>query len=122
MQIRYSGPGAQELPSGLSINDVRTWPIEVAVDDILILQIAGPTSIQVIERLLGQGLRDLDFLAVRGIAVAQLLVPADALAVHDRRRPRRGRHRGGRRVGLSRRQRLLTPIGARHRRLQDSTA
>jgi glycine cleavage system aminomethyltransferase T len=119
MQIRYSGPDAQELLSRLSINDVHAWAIgtskhlvmpdaaglvanhglairdgeesfrqlaslpwpifqlgrmaldvQIAVDDIFILQIAGPTSIQVIERLLGASLRDLDFLAVRDVSIA----------------------------------------------------
>ncbi len=126
MQATYRGPGAQELLSRLSINDVHTWPIgtskhlvmpdehglvanhglairdaeesfrqlaslpwpifqaprmgldvEISVDEIFILQIAGPTSIQVIERLLGTSLRDLDFLAVRDISIAGTDVELD---------------------------------------------
>lgn len=119
MQVRYRGPGAQELLSRTSINDVYNWPIgtskhlvsttsdgivanhglavrdgeqefrqlaalpwaaykslsmpdlDVAFEfeNIFILQIAGPTSVQVIERLLGRSIRDLDFLQIQKIDI-----------------------------------------------------
>jgi vanillate/3-O-methylgallate O-demethylase len=51
--------------------------VEATVQDIFILQIAGPTSVQVIERLLGRSLRDLTFLAVRDIEIADVDVELD---------------------------------------------
>ena len=51
--------------------------VEISVEEIFILQIAGPTSVQVIERLLGQSLRDLEFLAVRDISIAGVDVELD---------------------------------------------
>lgn len=44
--------------------------VEAVVGEIAILQIAGPTSVQVIERLLGESVRDLGFLAARSVVVA----------------------------------------------------
>ena len=118
MQVRYSGPDAQELLSRTSINDVHNWRIgtskhlvstsadglvsghglairdgeqsfrqlaslpwaaymagrldldvDIRFDSIFILQIAGPTSVQVIERLLGRGIRDVDFLQIQKITL-----------------------------------------------------
>ena len=42
----------------------------VQVNNIFILQIAGPTSIQVIEKVLGKSIRDLKFLAIQKVDIA----------------------------------------------------
>jgi len=39
--------------------------VEFAVREVFILQVAGPTSLQVLERATGEGLRDVGFLATR---------------------------------------------------------
>jgi glycine cleavage system aminomethyltransferase T len=46
--------------------------VQVSYQDIFILQVAGPTSIQVLERVLGESLRDVRFLAIRKIQIAGL--------------------------------------------------
>lgn len=46
--------------------------VQVSVRDIFILQVAGPTSLQVLEKLLGRSLRDLKFLAIQQIQIPGL--------------------------------------------------
>lgn len=44
--------------------------VQYTIRDIFIFQVAGPTSIQVLERVLGHSLRDLEFLAIRKVKIA----------------------------------------------------
>ncbi|GAA4024770.1 aminomethyl transferase family protein [Streptomyces plumbiresistens] len=43
--------------------------VEIKLRDIFLFQVAGPTSLQVLERLLGESLRELKFLGVRQISI-----------------------------------------------------
>ncbi|MFI6310077.1 hypothetical protein ACIBEK_08145 [Nocardia fusca] len=43
--------------------------VDIALRDIFLFQVAGPTSLQVLERLTGKSLRDLQFLGVEQITV-----------------------------------------------------
>ncbi|MGY1812219.1 hypothetical protein [Blastococcus sp. SYSU D00820] len=43
--------------------------VEIGLRDIFLFQVAGPTSVQVLERLLGQPLRGLAFLGVQRVAI-----------------------------------------------------
>ena len=112
------GPGAQELLSRLSINNVYKWPVgsskhlvmpdedgyianhglairdgedafrqlacapwaayqaqsagldvEASISECFLFQVAGPTSLQVLEHLVGQQLRDVAFLAIHPVRI-----------------------------------------------------
>jgi vanillate/3-O-methylgallate O-demethylase len=43
--------------------------VEIGLRDIFLFQVAGPTSLQVLERLTGRSLRDLEFLGVKRITI-----------------------------------------------------
>jgi vanillate/3-O-methylgallate O-demethylase len=45
------------------------FDVQVAVDEIYLLQIAGPTSLQTLERVTGEDLRDVEFLRFRPTSV-----------------------------------------------------
>lgn len=47
--------------------------VEVSVDDVFIFQIAGPASIQILERLLGKELRTVGFLASMAVSIPGVL-------------------------------------------------
>lgn len=122
MEMTYRGPGAQDLLSSLSINNVHNWPIgkskhlvmadengliashglavrddeetfrqmaalpwpayqlaknggydvDVSVRNIFILQVAGPTSLQILEKVLDRDLRDVAFLDIRTVEIADV--------------------------------------------------
>lgn len=44
--------------------------VEIGVRDIFLFQVAGPTSLQVLERLTGESLRELKFLGVKPITIS----------------------------------------------------
>lgn len=129
MEFTYSGPGAQEWLSRLSINNVYRWPVgtskhlvmpdenglivnhgltvrdsedsfrqlaslpwaayraeqcgtdgldvQISWRDIFILQIAGPNSVQVIERVLKRDIRDLRFLGVQKVQIPRVGADVD---------------------------------------------
>ncbi|ALU73456.1 aminomethyltransferase (plasmid) [Rhodococcus erythropolis R138] len=73
---------------GLSVRDnedtfrhLASWPwpiykaestdldVELTVRNIFLIQVAGPTSLQVLERLLGEQVRDVAFLAIKDVTV-----------------------------------------------------
>ncbi|MCX4642026.1 MULTISPECIES: aminomethyl transferase family protein [unclassified Streptomyces] len=43
--------------------------VEIGLRDIFLFQVAGPTSLQVLERLIGEPLRDLKFLGIRQVSI-----------------------------------------------------
>jgi vanillate/3-O-methylgallate O-demethylase len=43
--------------------------VEIGLRDIFLFQVAGPTSLQILERLLGVSLRDLEFLGITQVSV-----------------------------------------------------
>jgi vanillate/3-O-methylgallate O-demethylase len=51
--------------------------VEVSMRPIFIFQVAGPTSIQVLERLLGDNVRELAFLGVKDVVIPGLGVPVE---------------------------------------------
>jgi len=59
-----SGPWAWYQAGQLGLD------VEVSVENIFILQIAGPKSIQLIERMLGRNIRDLALLAIQSVKIA----------------------------------------------------
>jgi vanillate/3-O-methylgallate O-demethylase len=51
--------------------------VRIGTRDIFLYQVAGPTSLQVLERLLGKDLRDVAFLAIRKISIPGVDAEAD---------------------------------------------
>jgi vanillate/3-O-methylgallate O-demethylase len=51
--------------------------VRIGTRDIFLYQVAGPTSLQVLERLLGKDLRDVAFLAIRKITIPGVDAEAD---------------------------------------------
>ncbi|WP_433622119.1 hypothetical protein [Nocardia sp. CA-120079] len=58
------------LPWGVHRLGSAGMDVETSVREIFILQVAGPASLQVLERTLGRDLRDLKFLGIRKVEIA----------------------------------------------------
>ena len=65
------------LPWAIYKNAALNLDVEIEVRNVFILQVAGPKSLQVLERLIGEELRSVEFLGIQNVSVPGIPASVD---------------------------------------------